>query len=188
MLVKATDSSDPQLLKALVNMDSVASGMLILTMPLDWKAYAPMVVREESSAKVTFTRLLQRANAWSPINVTVLAIFTLFSAALPEYVFGTIKVPSMISKWPFASILGSGAPGIPQSLESLIGDDAVNSTVEGKPMVYKRDDPVNAESAMFIELAQDTYTALSVCPMCANALLPTVVTVSGMENPTSPLA
>ena len=187
MLVKATDSSDPQLLKALVNMDSVASGMLILTMPLDWKAYAPMVVREESSAKVTFTRLLQPANAWSPINVTVLAIFTLFSAALREYVFGTIKVPSMISKWPFASILGSGAPGIPQSLESLVGTDDVNSTVEGKPMVYKRDDPVNAELAMFIELAQDTYTALSWLQY-ANALLPTVVTVSGMENPTSPLA
>ena len=97
-------------------------------------------------------------------------------------------MPSMISKWPFASILGSGAPGIPQSLEILVGDDAVNSTVEGKPMVYKRDDPVNAELAMFIELAQDTYTALSVCCMYANALLPTVVTVSGMENPTSPLA
>jgi hypothetical protein len=48
--------------------------MSTLTTPEPEKAYAPTVAKALLAANVTFTRLAQAPNAWSPINVTVLAM------------------------------------------------------------------------------------------------------------------
>ena len=75
--------------------------------------------------------------------------------------FGTISVPSGISKCPFASIAGRSAPGRPQSPDNLFGVAGVYVTFDGMPMLPREPHDLNTRSFIVAWLAHDMYTAFS---------------------------